>query len=66
MAPLQPLIWDDFYVPPEFQNTPPIIEMHNIIRVTGQTEVAAMFGGNPQEKSDYLTGYVGAFCLRTL
>jgi hypothetical protein len=58
MAPLPQLRWDDFYVPPEFQNTPPIIELHNIVRVTGQTDVATMFGGPSQEKSEYLTGYV--------
>jgi hypothetical protein len=49
MAPLQPLTWNDFYIPPEFQNTPPIVQMHNIV-VTGQTEVAAIFGGNPPNR----------------
>jgi hypothetical protein len=56
MAPVPPLLQDDFYVPPEFHNTPPIIKMHNIPRVTGQTEATVLSGGTPQEQSEYLKG----------
>ena len=61
MAPLQSVfIVSDDFVPPRFQNTDAIIQMHNIPRVTTQREVTVLVTGTSQDQTDYLMGWVAA------